>query len=178
MARLEVLEYPDPRLRTRAEPVRTFDAELSRLIDDMFETLHATGAIGLASTQVNVHRQVIAMDVSAGRDAPQAFVNPSILSCSAIALVEESCLSVPGLVESVERATRLRVRALDRTGTPFERDLDGLQAVCLQHEIDHLHGRLFVDRLPFFRRLRTRRKLDRDRRALAERVRDRVAAGA
>jgi peptide deformylase len=161
MARLTILQYPDPRLRIRAEPVREFDATLARLVQDLFETLHASGGIGLAATQVGVHRQLIVIDVSATRDAPEAYINPEIVRSSDPARVEESCLSLPGIVDTVRRATRLRVRALDRGGAPIARDVDGLRAVCLQHEIDHLSGRLFVDRLSLFRRLRARARLAR-----------------
>lgn len=159
MACLTILEYPDPRLRTRARPVRAFDAGLARLIDDMFETMYAMRGIGLAATQVNVHQQVITLDVSGEATAPLVFINPEILSGAGIGLVQESCLSLPGVSATVRRATRLRVRALDRNGSPAVRELDGLLAVSLQHEIDHLRGRLFVDRLPFFERRRLRRAL-------------------
>ncbi len=165
MARLDILAYPDPRLRMKALPVREFDDALARLIDDLFETLYAARGIGLAATQVNVQLLLIVIDVSEDRSKPEVFINPQILARDQIGLVEESCLSVPGIVENVARATALTVRAVDRRGTPYMRDLDGLLAVCLQHEIDHLDGTLFVDRLPFFKRLRTRRRLERGGRA-------------
>jgi peptide deformylase len=165
--RLPILEYPDPRLRTVAQPVTGFDAPFSQLVDDLLETLYATRAIGLAATQVDVHRRVVVMDLSGDGSAPQVFVNPQVLSQDTVGMVEESCLSVPGVVESVRRATRLRVRARDREGAAVERRLEGVPAVCLLHEIDHLDGRLFVDHLSYLRRLRLRWKLGRDRKPAA-----------
>ncbi len=156
MARLPILEYPDPRLRLRSQEVECFDADLSRLVDDLIETLHATGGIGLSAPQVDDRRRVLVMDHSGDASRPELFVNPVILADGALGLVEESCLSVPGLVGNVIRATELRVRAQDREGACFERDLSGMEAVCLQHELDHLEGRLFVDRLSFLKRLRFR----------------------
>jgi peptide deformylase len=167
MARLNVLEFPDPRLRTRAEPVRVFDGALATLIDDMFETMYVAPGIGLAATQVDVHRQLIVMDVSKEGNEPQVFINPEILSREGTTTFEEGCLSVPGIYDDIERAERVRVRALDRHGVPFERDLDGLLAVCLQHEIDHLNGRLFVDYLSEMKRQRIRKKLEKERRERA-----------
>jgi peptide deformylase len=164
MALLNVLEFPDPRLRTRAEPVRVFDAALARLIDDMFETMYAAPGIGLAATQVDVHRQLIVMDLSKDANEPQVFINPEILAREGSTVTEEGCLSVPGIYDEVQRAERVRVRALDRQGQPCERDLDGLLAVCLQHEMDHLNGKLFVDYLSEMKRQRIRKKLDKERR--------------
>jgi peptide deformylase len=165
--RLPILEYPDPRLRTVAQPVTAFDAGFAQLVDDLLETMYATRAIGLAATQVDVHRRVVVMDVSGDASAPQVFVNPRVLSQDTPGMVEESCLSVPGVVDSVRRATRLRVGAQDRGGAPFDRRLEGVAAVCLLHEIDHLDGRLFVDHLSYLRRLRLRWKRGRERRAVA-----------
>lgn len=156
MALLPILAYPDPRLRRRAEPVRVFDADLARLIDDMFETLYAARGIGLAATQVDVHRQVVTIDISGKGEAPEVFINPQIVSRRRLGKVEESCLSVPGVSDLVKRHTVVRVKAQDRNGAPVERELDGMLAVCLGHEIDHLRGRLFVDHLPIIRRLRVR----------------------
>jgi peptide deformylase len=153
MARLPILEYPDPRLRTRAQPVDVFDSALSRLVDDLFETMYASRGIGLAATQVDVHRQVIVVDVSGSASAPEVFINPVVLADDAVGMVEESCLSLPGLVGNVARATRLRVAARTRDGGRFERDLEDLLAVCVQHEMDHLKGTLFVDHLSPLRRL-------------------------
>ncbi len=156
MALLRVLAYPDPRLRTRAAPVEAFDAGLTRLIDDMFDTMYAACAIGLAATQVDVHRQVVTIDVSGCAQAPQVFINPEILSRGRLGLVEESCLSLPGLAGTVKRHTALRVRWRDRAGATSVREVEGMLAVCLGHEVDHLHGALFLDRLPLLRRLRAR----------------------
>jgi len=164
MARRSVLEYPDPQLRTRAEPVTDFGHELQVLVDDLLETLRATRALGLAATQVNVHRQVLVIDVSDDRDDPQVFINPQIIDRSGLGMVEEGCLSVPGIHESVRRALALTVRAVDRAGTPYERRVEGILAVCLQHEMDHLEGRLFVDHLPWYKRRGLRRRLARIRR--------------
>lgn len=156
MARLAILEHPDPRLRTRAVAVGAVDEGVTRLVDDLLETLYASGGIGLAATQVDVHRQVIVMDVSAARNAPQVYINPQVVAAGQPGLVEESCLSVPGLVANVRRATRLRVRHLDRLGQAAERTLEMLPAVCLQHEMDHLQGLLLLDRLPWLARLKLR----------------------
>jgi peptide deformylase len=156
VAHLPILEYPDPRLRLQAQPVATFDARLSRLIDDLLETLYSTTGIALSAPQTGIHLQVFVVDLSGNASAPHVYVNPEILASSVPALVEESCLSVPGVVGKLVRASRLRVRARDRCGAAFERDLEGMHAVCLQHEMDHLAGKLFVDRLPLFQRLRAR----------------------
>ena len=163
MARLAILEYPDPRLRRRAEPVAAVDDDVTRLVDDMLETMYATRGIGLAATQVDVHRQVLVMDVSRERNAPQVFINPQVLEAQAEGMVEESCLSVPGVVASIRRSTRLRVRHLDREGRPCERTLEMLAAVCLQHEMDHLQGRVLLDRLPWHVRLLMRLRMRRGR---------------
>jgi peptide deformylase len=164
MALLPILEFPDPRLRTRAAPVATFDAELGQLIDDMLETMYAAPGIGLAATQVNVHQRVIVIDISEQKDQPQVLINPEILARDGVELTEEGCLSVPQVFEEVERAARVRVRARDRDGAVLEREFDGLLAVCVQHEMDHLDGKLFVDYLSSLRRERIRRKLEKDRR--------------
>jgi peptide deformylase len=177
MAQLTILEFPDPRLRTRAVPVQAFDAALARLIDDMLETMYAAPGIGLAATQVNVHQRLIVIDVSDGRNEPQVFINPEILERAGTELSEEGCLSVPEVFEPVERAERVRVRAQDRDGRYFERDLDGLLAVCVQHEIDHLEGRLFVDYLSSLKRERIRRRLEKERRERAGAPRSRGGVG-
>ncbi|MGB5253775.1 MAG: peptide deformylase [Sedimenticolaceae bacterium] len=156
MARLPILEYPDPRLRLRAQPVVTFDNNVAQLVDDLFETLYATTGIGLSAPQTGHSRQVVVIDMSGNASAPTEYINPEILSSSMPGLVEESCLSVPGVFGNLIRATQLRVRAQDRFGEVFESDLEGMHAVCLQHEMDHLDGKLFVDRLSLFRRLRVR----------------------
>ena len=168
MTRLTILEYPDPRLRTRAAPVDVVDARLRELIDDMLETMYAANGIGLAATQVDVHRRLLVADVSESRREPRVFVNPEILSREGTEVSQEGCLSVPGYYDEVERAERIRVRALDRDGKPFEADLDGLLAICVQHEIDHLDGKLFVDYLSELKRQRVRRKIEKDRRLRAE----------
>ncbi|MCW5569464.1 MAG: peptide deformylase [Steroidobacteraceae bacterium] len=167
MSLLTILEYPDPRLRTRAEPVTVFDDALGRQIDDMFETMYAAPGIGLAATQVDYHRQLIVIDVSETKDARRVFINPVILARSGTAMMEEGCLSVPGIFDEVQRAASVRVRARDRHGIEFEQDLDGILAVCLQHEMDHLEGKLFVDYLSDLKRERIRKKLDKDRKSRA-----------
>ena len=164
MTRLEILEFPDPRLRTRAQPVERFDAALGTLIDDMLATMYAAPGIGLAATQVNVHRRLIVIDISENHDQPMVFINPVILERDGIEVSEEGCLSVPQIFEEVERAARVRVRAQDRQGQFFELELEGLLAVCLQHEMDHLEGKLFVDYLSALKRDRIRRKLEKNRR--------------
>jgi len=164
MTRLTILEYPDPRLRTVAQPVRAVDDELRRLIDDMLETMYASKGIGLAATQVNVHRRLLVLDISEDQDQPLVFINPEIVSREEICTTQEGCLSVPGIYDDVERAQRIRVRALDRNGETFEMDADGLLAVCVQHEMDHLDGKLFVDYLSELKRQRIRKKLEKERR--------------
>ena len=154
MALREILEYPHPRLRERASPATVFDAELGRLIDDMLETLGATNSLALSAPQVDDHRAVLVINPSSAGPALCTYVNPRILSQSAWGLVQESCLSLPGLVGNVWRATEIRVRACDRDGETFETHLAGLDAVCLQHELDHLEGKLFLDRLSVLKRLR------------------------
>jgi peptide deformylase len=168
MTRLTILEYPDPRLRTKASPVASVDAALRDLIDDMFETMYAAKGIGLAATQVNVHQRLLVADVSEGHAEPRVFINPEILSKDGTETSQEGCLSVPGYYDEVSRAARIRVRALGRDGKAFEEDLDGLLAVCVQHEIDHLDGRLFVDYLSELKRQRVRKKIEKERRLRAE----------
>jgi peptide deformylase len=167
MALRPVLEFPDPRLRTRARPVEEFDTALKQLVADMLETMYAAPGIGLAATQVNVHQQLIVMDVGGENRQPQVYINPELLSRDGVEVSEEGCLSVPNVYEDVERAARVRVRARDADGQFFERDLEGLAAVCLQHEMDHLAGKLFVDYLSGLKRERIRRKLEKERRARA-----------
>jgi peptide deformylase len=167
MALLPILEFPDPRLRTRAEPVQQFDAALKQLIADMLQTMYAAPGIGLAATQVNVHCQLLVMDVSSEKNQPQVYINPQIVTRDGVEVSEEGCLSVPNIFEEVERAARVQVRARDADGRPFERDLEGLAAVCLQHEMDHLAGKLFVDYLSGLKRERIRRKLEKERRERA-----------
>lgn len=159
MAVLPILTVPDPRLRRAALPVRCFDDGLRRRIDDLVDTLRAAGGIGLSANQVGYPERFLVMDLSAERDRPEVYVNPEIEWRNTDALVEESCLSVPGVVGNVRRAIRLCVRFQDRDGAAQERELADMRAVCLQHEIDHLDGRLFTDRLPWLERLRLRRRV-------------------
>jgi peptide deformylase len=168
MALRSILEYPDPRLRTRAQPVTQFDAALGTLIDDMLETMYAAPGIGLAATQVDVHQRVIVIDISDERDAPLILINPQIIEREGEAKTEEGCLSVPGIFDEVKRATRIRVRSHDRTGQVSETDYEDILAVCVQHEMDHLEGKLFVDYLSDLKRERIRKKLDKERRERAE----------
>lgn len=159
MSLLNVLHFPDPRLRTRAEPVEAVDDDVRRLVDDMFETMYAAPGIGLAATQVNVHRRVIVIDVSEGKDQPLCLINPEITALDGIEEMEEGCLSVPGVYERVSRADRITVSALDRDGAPYSLDAEGLLAVCIQHEMDHLEGKLFVDYISSLKRNRIRSRL-------------------
>ena len=164
MARLSILEYPDPRLRTVARAVDRVDDDIRRLIDDMFETMYAAPGVGLAASQVNVHKRIIVVDVSEKRDTPYAFINPKIELLDGAQETSEGCLSVPGFYELVTRAERIRVQALDRDGKPFELTTDGVLSVCIQHECDHLEGKLFVDYLSGLKRQRIRKKLEKQRR--------------
>jgi peptide deformylase len=163
MALLPILEFPDPRLRTRAAPVTEVDASIRKLIDDMLETMYAAPGIGLAATQVNVHKRVLVVDVSEDRSAPLALINPEILAREGTEETEEGCLSVPGIYDKVTRAEKIRVRTLDRSGKQIEIEADGLLAVCIQHEMDHLEGKLFVDYLSELKRTRIRKKLEKER---------------
>ncbi len=159
MAKLPILEFPDPRLRTVAKPVDKVDAGLRQLIDDMFETMYAAPGIGLAATQVDVHLRLLVLDVSEDKGRPMVFINPEILSAEGHQVYQEGCLSVPGIYADVTRANTVRVRALDRDGTAFELEADGLLAVCIQHEMDHLAGKVFVDYLSPLKREQVRKKL-------------------
>jgi peptide deformylase len=163
MALLQILEFPDPRLRNRAQPVTQVDAALRTLIDDMFETMYAAPGIGLAATQVNVAKRVLVIDLSEKHDQKLALINPEILQRSGVEETEEGCLSVPGYFDKVTRAEKIRVRALDRDGKQIEFEAEGLLAVCIQHEIDHLDGKLFVDYLSELKRTRIRKKLEKER---------------
>jgi len=164
MAKLKILEFPDPKLRIKARPVETVDNALRRLIDDMFETMYDAPGIGLAATQVDVHRRLLVADVSTEKDDPRVLINPEIVEKDGVEVTEEGCLSVPGYFEEVTRAEHVKVRYLDRDGNQQEEDFDGLLAVCVQHEIDHLDGRLFVDYLSEAKRQRIRKRLEKDRR--------------
>ena len=162
MALLTILHFPDPRLRIRAKPVAAVTDLTRQLMSDMLETMYAAPGIGLAATQVGVDQRVIVVDVSEKGDQPQCFVNPEILEREGRESMQEGCLSVPGVFEEVERAERIRVRALNRDGRMLEFDTDGLLAVCIQHEIDHLDGKLIVDYLSELKRRRIRKKLEKE----------------
>jgi peptide deformylase len=169
MAIRSILEFPDPRLRTRAQPVTRFDADLHRIVDDMLETMYAAPGIGLAATQIDVHQRLLVIDVSAEHNDPLILINPEILSREGEIATEEGCLSVPGYFEEVKRASRIRIRGQDRDGNFFERDCEEILAVCIQHEMDHLDGKLFVDYLSSLKRERVRKKLEKDRKERATR---------
>ncbi len=161
MAILNILEFPDLRLRRKATPVLEFTPELSRTIDDMFETMYAAPGIGLAATQVNIHKQLIVIDISDNKDTPLVFINPRIeIIDQTLEDYDEGCLSVPGFYETVSRPRMVRILALDRHGDPFVIETDGLLATCIQHEMDHLNGKLFVDYLSTLKRERIRKKLE------------------
>jgi len=159
MALLSILHYPDQRLHSVASPVRQVNAEIRKLVDDMAQTMYAAPGIGLAATQVNVHKQVIVIDVSENHDQLMALINPQILARDGVAEREEGCLSVPGIYEKVSRAERISVTALDRDGKPFTLDAEGLLAVCIQHEIDHLQGKVFVEYLSRLKQTRIKMKM-------------------
>ncbi|ACO76285.1 peptide deformylase [Azotobacter vinelandii CA] len=165
MAILTILEFPDPRLRTIAKPIETVDDGIRRLIDDMFETMYAAPGIGLAATQVNVHKRLVVMDLSEDKNEPRVFINPEFEALTEeLEPYQEGCLSVPGFYENVDRPQKVRIRALDRDGQPFELVAEGLLAVCIQHECDHLNGKLFVDYLSTLKRDRIRKKLEKQHR--------------
>lgn len=167
MAILEVLSFPDERLRTVAEPVETVDAAVKKIVKDMFATMQDENGIGLAATQVNIHRRIVVMDVSENQDNPRVFINPEIIEKSGTTISEEGCLSVPGNYAKVERAEKVTVRALDAEGKSFDLEAEGLLAICIQHELDHLKGVLFVDYLSPLKRQRIRKKLEKEARAAA-----------
>lgn len=164
MAKLSILEFPDPRLRKTASPISNIDDDLRTLIDDMFETMYAAPGIGLAATQVNVHKRLLIADVSADQTEPHAFINPEIIEKDGEIVTEEGCLSVPGYYEEVQRAEHIRVRFENRDGEQVEMEAEGLLAVCVQHEADHLDGKLFVDYLSEAKRQQIRKRLVKDRR--------------
>ena len=166
MATLDILYFPDPRLRNVAQPVEQVDDEIRRLVDDMLETMYAAPGIGLAANQVNIDKRVVVIDVSEEKDQPLCLINPEILKLEGIEEMEEGCLSVPGIYETVQRADKIRFRALDRDGNAYESEADGLLAVCVQHEIDHLDGKLFVDYLSQLKRTRIRKKLEKEQRQI------------
>lgn len=168
MALLNILEFPDPRLRTVAKAVEKVDSDVRELVDNLTETMYDASGIGLAATQVNVHRRVLVMDVSETRDQAREFINPEVtILDDTLGQYDEGCLSVPGFYEEVNRPRQVRVTALDRDGNRFEEELEGLAAICLQHEIDHLDGKLFVDYISPLKRQRIRRKLEKAQRLRA-----------
>ncbi|WAR44060.1 peptide deformylase [Methylomonas rapida] len=160
MSILTILEFPDKRLRTVAKEVPQVDAEIKTLVDDMLETMYAAKGVGLAATQVNVHKRVIVMDVSEDKNEPICLINPQIIEKDGVEESEEGCLSVPGFFEKVSRAEHIKVKALNRDGESFEMEARDLLAVCIQHEMDHLEGKLFVDYLSAFKRNRIKNKLE------------------
>jgi len=162
--RLNILEYPDPRLRKTAAPVTTFGPDIQRLVRDLAETMYSAPGIGLAATQVDVHKQVIIIDISENHDVLKVFINPEILSREGEAECEEGCLSVPGYYDKVTRAASIRVRARNEHGETFELGAEGLLAVCIQHEMDHLLGKVFVDYLSPLKRARLANKLKKKQR--------------
>jgi peptide deformylase len=159
MAILNILNYPDERLRTVAKPVKEVTVEIQQLTDNMLETMYAAPGIGLAATQVNVHQRIIVIDISEEKNQPLVLINPEITEKDGEQEFDEGCLSVPGIYETVQRAEHIKLRALDREGQEFEMEADGLLAVCIQHELDHLQGKLFVDYLSQLKRQRIRKKL-------------------
>ena len=168
MAILDVLNFPDERLRTVAKPVEEVNDEIKQLVSDMFETMKDENGIGLAATQVNRHVQVVVMDVSEDQNEPRVFINPEIIRKDGSTISEEGCLSVPGNYAKVERAEAITVKALDQNGESFELDAEGLLAICIQHELDHLKGKLFIDYLSPLKRQRIRKKLEKEARLAAK----------
>ena len=159
MAVLTILEYPDPRLRKIAMPVAAVTPDVQRLVRDLAETMYAAPGVGLSATQADVHQRVIVMDLSETRDRLRVFINPVVVAAEGEALNEEGCLSVPGYYDKVTRAARIRVRALDARGEPFEQDAEGMLAVCIQHETEHLFGKVFVDHLSRLKQARLAARL-------------------
>ena len=159
MALLEILKYPDPRLRTVAQPVNKVSDATRSLIDDMFETMYSAPGIGLAATQVDVHERLLVLDITEDKSAPMVFINPEILASEGTISGDEGCLSVPEIYEAIDRAEKIRVKALDRDGKKFELEVDGLLSVCIQHEMDHLEDKLFVDYLSALKRSRLKKKM-------------------
>jgi len=159
MSILSILEFPDLLLRTVAEPVENVNKEIKALVDDMFETMYESQGVGLAATQINVHKQIIVIDTSEEKDSPLCFINPKLIETLDEEETDEGCLSVPGIFEPINRAKKIIVQALDKEGKPFELEADGLLGVCIQHEIDHLKGILFVDYLSPLKRERIKKKM-------------------
>jgi peptide deformylase len=168
MAILDVLQFPDERLRTVAKPIDEVNSEIKQLVADMFETMREEKGIGLAATQVNKHVRLVVMDVSEEQNEPRVFINPEIVNKEGSTISEEGCLSVPGNYAKVDRAEKVTVKALDGEGEPYELEADGLLAICIQHELDHLNGKLFVDYLSPLKRQRIRKKLEKEARLAAK----------
>jgi peptide deformylase len=167
MAILEILQYPDPRLNTSAQRVEKIDAATRKLIDDMAETMYAAPGVGLAATQVDVHKQIIVIDVSEDRSDLRVFVNPEIMRREGLAVNQEGCLSLPGIYDNVERAESVTITALDRNGARFTLNASGVLAACIQHEMDHLQGKIFIDYLSELKQNRVRAKLKKRQRKAA-----------
>ena len=163
MAKLEILEIPDTRLRKIAKPVEVFDEQLARLVGDMTETMYSAEGIGLAATQVNIHQRLLVLDVSEGQDQPRVYINPDILEAEGSETCEEGCLSVPGVYAEVTRAEKIRISAQNVDGSFFAEQLEGMHSICLQHEIDHLNGKLFIDYLSPLKRRMVTKKLEKQR---------------
>ncbi len=172
MAKLNILEFPDPRLTTVASDIEDFGDALKKLVEDMTETMYSANGIGLAATQVNVHKRLLVLDVSEKQDQPLVYINPQIMSQSGEQNLEEGCLSVPGIYASIKRAENVTIKAQGVDGTAFEEQLEGLHAVCVQHEMDHLMGRLFVDYLSPLKRNMVKRKLEKQRKVAAQDAED------
>ena len=164
MAILNILHFPDPRLRTVAQPVAEVNDEVRQLLDDMLETMYDAPGIGLAATQVNVHQRILVLDITEDKSGPMCFINPEITFHEGNISTEEGCLSVPSIYEPVKRFERIKVKALDRNGNSFELEADDLLGVCLQHEIDHLDGKVFIDYLSNMKQLRIKKKMEKLRR--------------
>ncbi|MEQ1544920.1 peptide deformylase [Methyloglobulus sp.] len=160
MSVLTILEFPDDRLRKKAAEVQVVDGKIKKLVDDMLETMYSAKGVGLAATQVNVHQRIVVIDVSEAKDNPLCLINPEIIAKDGVEESEEGCLSVPGFFETVKRAEHIKVKALDKEGKPFEMEADALLAVCIQHELDHLEGKLFVDYISSLKRQRIKKKLE------------------
>ena len=172
MAKLKILKFPDPRLTRVAKVVETFDESIKKLADDMLETMYAAHGIGLAATQVNVHKRLLVLDVSEAQDQPRVYINPEIMDRQGEQVHEEGCLSVPGIYSNIKRADSITLKAFDVGGEVFEEQLEGLHAVCVQHEMDHLVGRLFVDYLSPLKRNMVRKKLEKQRKVAAQEAED------
>jgi peptide deformylase len=175
MSKLNILEFPDTRLTTVAVDVESFDEALKRLIQDMTETMYSARGIGLAATQVNVHKRLLVLDISENQDQPRVYINPENLSSSGEQEYEEGCLSVPGIYANVKRAENITIRAQDSDGIVFEEQLEGLHAVCVQHEMDHLIGRLFIDYLSPLKRNIVKKKLEKQRKVASKEAEEHLA---